>query len=141
MLKANSLCNKTLEFINANPKSLEINNRYFQMDSDLNHEILKLDALVIDGEQYPPPSGIALRALFLGRCLISSRGSSWINDVISEYKCGIIIDPEDYSIIHSLISTFYANGGSMLASKAARSLMNEEKFNECIKSAIHNLFV
>jgi hypothetical protein len=79
--------------------------------------------------------------MFLGRCVISSRGSSWINDVISEYKCGLIIDPDDYDKVHELILTFYANGGSMRAIEAASSLMNEECFNKCIKTAINNLFL
>lgn len=141
VLKQDSLSNEALEYIKHKPLNLTINNKFYETDCEVNSEISKLGALVIDGEKYPCPSGIALRAMSLGRCVISSRGSSWINDVINEYNCGLIVDSSHFKNLHELISAFYDNGGSFRASEAAKILMNEEKLSICIKNTIEKMFI
>lgn len=140
VLKENSLSNEAHEYIKSEAKNLKINNKYHATDDEINFEISKLAALVIDGERYPCPSGIALRAMCLGRCIISSRGPSWINDVIKEYNCGLIVESSNFKNLHKLISEFYDNGGSFRASEAAKILMNEEKLSICIKNTIEKMF-
>ncbi len=56
----------------------------------LNHYISHLDALYIDTERYPEPSGIAFRALRQGKTLIIEDADSYLND-LSESQGQIIL--------------------------------------------------
>jgi hypothetical protein len=105
-----------------------------------NKEISEVDALVIDARSYPPPSGVALRALAYGRCIIASPGPSWTNDVIARYQCGLIVDPLRLDGLSDRIRLFYESGGSQRCRKAANDLMSQEEFSKCLGQAIDALF-
>lgn len=61
-------------------KNLQISDTFFETDDDLNLAISKLDYLFIDTENYPVPSGIALRARTLGVPVLISGGDSYYSD-------------------------------------------------------------
>jgi len=109
-------------------------------NSAFNEEISQLDALIIDGRAYPPPSGVALRALAYGRCLIACAGPSWTNDVIMRYKCGLSVDPSCLGGLSERIRSFYETGGSEKCRQAASDLMSQEQFEKCLGHAIDELF-
>lgn len=109
-------------------------------NSAFNEEISQLDALVIDAQSYPPPSGVALRSLALGRCIIASAGSSWTNDVIRHYDCGLIVDPLRLEGLSDRTRSFYEAGGSEKCLRAANDLLNKVEFENCLGHAIDALF-
>ena len=109
-------------------------------NSAFNEEISQLDALVIDARSYPPPSGVALRALAYGRCIIASAGPSWTNDVIARYQCGLIVDPLRLDGLSDRIRLFYESGGSEKCRQAASDLLSQEQFEKCLGHAIDELF-
>jgi glycosyltransferase involved in cell wall biosynthesis len=109
-------------------------------NAEFNEAIAELDALVLDARAYPPPSGVALRALACGRCLIASEGPSWTNDVIARYQCGLIVDPSRLNGLSERVRLFYESGGSERCIRAARDLMNQDEFAQCVGQAIGRLF-
>jgi hypothetical protein len=55
-----------------------------QTDTQLNHFISHVDAIYLDSIQYPEPSGIASRALQMGKTIIIESGDSYLNDLLYE---------------------------------------------------------
>jgi len=109
-------------------------------NAEFNQAIAELDALVLDARSYPPPSGVALRALAYGRCLIASEGPSWTNDVIARYQCGLIVDPLRLDGLSERVRLFYESGGSERCIRAARDLMGQDEFDKCVGQALDRLF-
>jgi hypothetical protein len=125
LLESNRWSNKKLSYIESN--------------SELNKSIMGLDALVMDAMSYPPPSGIAIRALAMGKCLIVNRGASWLNDIIHEHECGFILDHIPDNIAEQ-IECFYKNGGSLKSINAAKTLLSKSHFQHVISNAVEDLF-
>lgn len=103
--------------------------KFLEKDEEINLKLSKIDALILDGEKYPPPSGIAIRALASGRCIISTRGKSWINNLIEEFGCGIILNTSKEKISER-IRNFYKMGGTNRCYKAARSILSKKRFQD-----------
>lgn len=52
--------------------------KHFTSDAELNHAFTHLDAIYIDGANYPSPSGIAVRARNLGVPILLEEGNSYL---------------------------------------------------------------
>ena len=65
--------------------------KYLESDAELNHVFTHLDALYIDGTNYPSPSGIAVRARNFGLPVLVEDGESYLKARSSIDK-GIVIE-------------------------------------------------
>ncbi len=57
-----------------------LNSEWQNSDSDLNHHLRHLDALIIDTKSYPQPSGIVTRARHFGIPVLIPSANSYLND-------------------------------------------------------------
>lgn len=67
-----------------------ISDNYLSSDEELNHAFSHLDALYIDGSNYPSPSGIVVRARNLGIPILLEDGASYLK-AKSQFDEGIIV--------------------------------------------------
>jgi hypothetical protein len=61
-----------------------LNPEWQDSDSELNHHLLHLDALIIDTKSYPQPSGIVTRARHFGIPVLIPNADSFLNDCAVE---------------------------------------------------------
>jgi hypothetical protein len=61
-----------------------LNPEWQDSDSELNHHLLHLDALIIDTKSYPQPSGIVTRARHFGIPVLIPNADSFLNDCAAE---------------------------------------------------------
>jgi glycosyltransferase involved in cell wall biosynthesis len=68
--------------------NLLVSSGFIESEIELNAAIGSVDAVFLDGRNYPVQSGIVCRALHFGKWILSSDGDSWTNDVIAEGGVG-----------------------------------------------------
>jgi hypothetical protein len=64
-------------------------------EENLNAAIDAVDAVFIDGANYPVQSGIVCKALHFGKWIVTSDGDSWTRDIVAEYGVGIAYPSRD----------------------------------------------
>ncbi|MEI7780647.1 MAG: hypothetical protein WCJ18_01825 [Planctomycetota bacterium] len=68
---------------------------FIEDDRELNAAINAVDAVFIDGQNYPVQSTIVCRAVHFGKCIITPRANSWTADFIRAAGVGIEYDSCD----------------------------------------------
>jgi hypothetical protein len=82
--------------------------KYFDDELDLNHLLNHCDAIYFNTIEYPEPSGIALKALTLGKMVIIEEADSYLNDLSIECKqilTSKIISANPFKINKSIAET------------------------------------
>lgn len=90
-------------------------------DRELNHRLKKLDAFVIDSRSYKCPSGLGIRAMALGRPVVTIDSPSWIANLVHERGVGVFWKEGDVPLAKKLCD-WYDSGGSLRAIETARQL-------------------
>lgn len=101
--------------------SLTLEEGFLEKDSELNERLRKLDAFLIDGRTYKCPSGLGIRAMAMGRPLVSPDSSSWVSSLISRYGVGVFWKPEKKSLATDL-RAWFDSGGPERAVEVAQKL-------------------
>lgn len=112
-----------------NPSVLVYEEGFVEQDSELNERLRKLDAFLIDGRTYKCPSGLGIRAMAMGRPLVSPDSPSWAASLIRENGVGVFWEPGKNTLAADLRS-WYAGGGSQRAVKVAQKLNDRKGLEE-----------
>ena len=94
-------------------------------DRELNQRLKKLDAFVIDSRTYKCPSGLGIRAMAMGRPVISVDSSSWIASLIREKGVGVFWQKGEGNLSEKL-REWYDSGGSLRSKETAHQLSDEQ---------------
>lgn len=94
---------------------------FVESDEELNRRLRKLDAFVIDSRTYKCPSGLAIRAMAMGRPIVTMDSPSWIANLIQEHGVGVFWDQQGGSLGMKL-REWYHSGGSQRSIAAAERL-------------------
>ena len=70
------------------PENLLVLPQFLKSEVELNAAVNSVDAVLLDGSQYPVHSGIVTRALAFGKFILTPESNSWTRDMILEYGTG-----------------------------------------------------
>jgi glycosyltransferase involved in cell wall biosynthesis len=112
-----------------NPKAFEFEEGFVEKDSELDARLGNLDAFLVDGRSYKCPSGLGIRAMAMGRPLVSPDSPSWVASLIREHGVGVFWEPGTNALAADLRSWF-DSGGSKRAVAAAQMLNDHERLKE-----------
>jgi hypothetical protein len=101
--------------------SLTLEEGFLEKDTELNERLRKCDAFLIDGRTYKCPSGLGIRAMAMGRPLVSPDSPSWVSSLISRYGVGVFWKPEKKSLAADL-RAWFDSGGPKRAVEVAQKL-------------------
>lgn len=90
-------------------------------DRELNQRLKKMDAFVMDSRTYKCPSGLGIRAMAMGRPVISIDSPSWIASLIREMGVGVFWQKGEGNLPEKL-REWYDSGGSRRSVEAAQQL-------------------
>jgi glycosyltransferase involved in cell wall biosynthesis len=110
----------------------------FKTDEEINAAAEACDAILIDGSHYPLHSGIACKALFFGKFLLTPESNSWICDVIREYRVGLAYTDPALNFTHAC-NLWKQDGGPLRSKQAAENLMGPVQMNRCFDEITRRL--
>lgn len=134
VLKPDSYTKRAALLIQAR-EGIHVEEGFVETDGALNQRLRKLDAFVIDSRTYKCPSGLAIRAMAMGRPIISMDSPSWIANLIKEYGVGVFWR-EGVGSLDKELREWAASGGSDLSVAAAGRLSD----NRGMKEAFGEIF-
>jgi hypothetical protein len=110
----------------------------FKTDEEINAAMEACDSILIDGAHYPVHSGIACKALFFGKFLLTPESNSWICDVIREYRVGLAYTDPALNFIQPW-NLWKQDGGPLRSKQAAENLMGPVQMNRCFDEITRRL--
>lgn len=111
---------------------------FVEKDSELNERLRMLDGFLIDGRTYKCPSGLGIRAMAMGRPLVSPDSPSWAASLIRERGVGVFWNPDKKSLASDL-RAWFENGGSMRSIEAAQKLNDARGLKAAYKEMFDRL--
>ncbi len=100
---------------------MKLEEGFVESDEELNHRLKKLDAFVIDSRTYKCPSGLAIRAMGMGRPIVTIDSPSWIANLIKDEGVGVFWNAHIGSL-ESMLREWSDSGGSKRSIEAAQRL-------------------
>jgi hypothetical protein len=61
-------------------------------DGNMSYLLSKIDYFYISSKSYPVSSGISIKAATLGTKIVTDKADAALNDMITRYECGYIVD-------------------------------------------------
>lgn len=119
-------------------KTIFLEEGFVGSDKDLNHRLRKLDAFLIDSRTYRCPSGLAIRAMAMGRPIVAIDSPSWIANLIHEQGVGVFWDQRDGSLGMKLKEWFHS-GGSQRSIAAAKMLNDQQGMESAFADVFNRL--
>lgn len=99
---------------------------YIDGEDNLNAAIDSVDAVFIDGANYPVQSGIVCKGLHFGKWILTSPGDSWTRDLIADRQVGLAYASRDADLIGSW-RAWQQSGGPQRAHQTADDLGDPAK--------------
>jgi glycosyltransferase involved in cell wall biosynthesis len=121
VLKKESYNNLALEMIKREDANFTLEEGFVENDEELNERLSKLDAFVIDSRTYKYPSGLAIRAMAMGRPLVTVDSASWAYNLVKDEGVGIFWRPGQ-SNLNDDLKNWFKTGGSNRSKKLASNL-------------------
>jgi glycosyltransferase involved in cell wall biosynthesis len=123
VLKPDSYTERAALLIQAK-EGINVEEGFVESDEELNQRLRKLDAFVIDSRTYKCPSGLAIRAMAMGRPIVTVDSPSWIANLIKEYGVGVFWRDSVGSLDNEL-REWATSGGSHRSVAAAERLSDQ----------------
>jgi glycosyltransferase involved in cell wall biosynthesis len=98
---------------------------FVESDEELNQRLRRVDAFVIDSRTYKCPSGLAIRAMAMGRPIVTVDSPSWIANLIKEQGVGVFWD-RDNSSLESKLRDWSNSSGAQRSMAAAQKLSDRQ---------------
>ena len=98
---------------------------FVKSDEELNQRLRRIDAFVIDSRTYKCPSGLAIRAMAMGRPIVALDSPSWIANLIKEQGVGVFWDRGSCSL-ESKLRDWSNSLGSQRSIAAAQRLSDQK---------------
>lgn len=114
---------------------IKVEEGFVEKDEELNDRLRRLDAFVIDSRTYKCPSGLAIRAMAMGRPIVAVDSPSWIANQIKEHGVGVFWNEREANLESNLRE--WSNSGGSDRSIAAAKKLND---NEGMKRAFEDIF-
>jgi len=111
---------------------------FVERDEELNRRLKKIDAFVIDSRTYKCPSGLAIRAMAMGRPIVAVDSPSWIANLIKEQGVGVFWDLGCCSLKRKL-RDWSSSGGPQRSIAAARMLSDEKGMENALARVFQRL--
>ena len=108
-----------------NPRVLEFEDGFIEKDSELNARLGNLDAFLVDGRSYKCPSGLGIRAMAMGRPLVSPDSPSWVASLIREHGVGVFWELGTNALAADLRSWFDSDGSKRAV--AVAQMLNDHE--------------
>jgi hypothetical protein len=118
--------------------NLLILNSFIKNEAELNSVINSVDALLIDGANYPVQSGIVCRAIHFGKWILSPEGNSWTNDVITKEGVGHLYKNRDEDI-EKYWKQWKAGGGESRSTEYSNELRDSSTITNCFDELTRRL--
>jgi hypothetical protein len=113
----------------ARPANLMLAEGYLD-EPQLNAVVKAADAFFIDGAAHPQHTSIAIKALFFGKCLLTTESNSWMRDVIQKWDAGVVYTNRDMDLTAAW-QQWRSSGGPDNALRAAEALASERDIAAC----------
>ena len=123
VLKYESYSESAKKLIDGNSRQICIENGFVETNKELNDRLKKIDAFVIDSRTYKYPSGLAIRAMAMGRPIVTLDYPSWASNLIRDHGVGVFWQPGSKNLSNQLECWFKSGG-------ANRSLKLASKLND-----------
>lgn len=104
----------------------------------LNSAINTVDAVFIDGRNYPQHSGIVSKAISFSKCIISPEANAFVCDLIKEENTGFTYKPPSSDLL-SHLNEWNEIYGPNKSAAAAQELRNPAKVSNCFKQMARQL--
>ncbi len=124
VLKPESYTEKATLLINERER-ITMDEGFVESDEELNQRLRRVDAFVIDSRTYKCPSGLAIRAMAMGRPVVAIDSPSWIANLIKEQGVGVFWNGNTGTLGEKLRGWFHS-GGSQRSVGAAQRLSDEK---------------
>ena len=120
------------------PENLLVISQFFERDADLNAAMNSVDAVLLDGTDYPVHSGIVSRGLAFGKCILTPACDSWTADVVRTCDAGIAYaDPA--ADLADEWRRWRERGGPERSRNAAADLMGPKAIAQAFDTLTHRL--
>jgi hypothetical protein len=103
---------------------------FIPTEEELNDAIAAADAVFIDGKGYPMQSGVVLKGVEAGRCILSPRSNSWTNDFVLEWCVGILYESRIEPLAEAW-ARWKADGGEARSRAASAFMRNPAALAAC----------
>jgi len=123
VLKPDSYTEGAVLMINE-AKRITVDEGFVEVDEGLNQRLRRVDAFVIDSRTYKCPSGLAIRAMAMGRPIVAVDSPSWIANLIKEDGVGVFWDRGNCSL-EGKLRDWAHSGGAQRSVTAAQRLSDQ----------------
>lgn len=137
VLKPNSYTDRAKTLLQRK-EIITVEEGFVERDDELNGRLCRLDAFVIDSRAYKCPSGLAIRAMAMGRPIVTVESPSWIANLIKEYGVGVFWN-EGKANLESNLREWSNSGGSDRSIAAARKLNDHEGMERAFEEIFNRL--
>ncbi len=96
---------------------------FIPTEEELNEAIAAVDALFVDGRRYPVQSGIVVKGVHFGRCVLTPRSCSWTSDFVAEHGVGITYADRTEALADAF-ARWRADGGEARSRRASAAVRN-----------------
>ena len=111
---------------------------FIEDNRELNAVINAVDAVFIDGRNYPVQSTIVCRAVHFGKCIVTPRSNSWTADFIRDAGVGVEYDSCDDDL-PARWSGWLQSGGAERSRCASAKTRDPEAMTACFDSITNRL--
>ena len=112
------------------PRNLFTHTEFINDERELNALITAVDAIFIDGSNYPQHSGIVIKAIYFSKSIISPKANAWVCDLIQQRGVGFTYaEPSSELLKHW--NVWNKNDGLNKSSETAKKLRNPASLAKC----------
>jgi glycosyltransferase involved in cell wall biosynthesis len=97
---------------------------FVESDGELSQRLRKLDAFLLDARSYKCPSGLGIRAMAMGRPIVTMESPSWIASLVREEGVGVFWKQGE-GILAEDLRRWYLSGGSERSLQIAHRLSDQ----------------
>ncbi len=124
VLKPDSYSVDAVMLISQRGDQFSLEEGFVEDDAELSQRLLKLDAFLLDARSYKCPSGLGIRAMAMGRPIVTVESPSWIASLIREAGVGVFWEQGKGTLAEDL-RNWYSSGGPQRSLQAARRLSDQ----------------
>lgn len=96
---------------------------FIEGEENLNAAITEVDAVFIDGTNYPVQSGVVSKAIHFGKWVVTPASNSWTSDLVADRGVGISYESREAPLVDAW-AQWKRSGGPERAREASASITN-----------------